>query len=152
MKSLAFLVLASAFALSACGGDDSGDGTTDSAAIDAPVTADARPLDAPPGVDAPPATSRVVEVPCPATPDATVVTSGGSGASASFSPMAVSIRVNGIVKFTMTASHSVIPSAPTTDQGLKVDFSATKCLQFTATDTFHYECFPHGFKGTIMVN
>ena len=154
MKSLAFLVLASAFALSACGGDDSGDGTTDSTAIDAPVTADARPgIDAPPGADAPPATSRVMEVTCPATVAATVVTTGGSSSSAVFSPAAVTISVNDIVKFTMPSSHSVVPDAPTTDDGLKVGFSSTKCLKFTAADTYHYRCSPHtGIKGTVTVN
>lgn len=147
MKSLASLVLASAFALTACGGDDSGDGTTDSAAIDAPVTADARPIDAPPGVDAPPATSRVMEVTCPPNVAATVTTPGFM-----YSPAATIITVGQVVKFTMASNHNVIPDAPTSDAGLTVDFGATKCLKFTEAATYHFECSPHHFKGTVTVN
>lgn len=152
MKSLAFLVLASALALAACGGDDTGDGTTDSAAIDAPVTpgADARPgADAPPGVDAPPATSRVEEVTCPATPDATIMT----GPGLTFTPGNTMISVNAVVKFVIGSTHNLRPQAPTTDAALTAAGGATKCLKFTVADTYHYQCTIHGgMAGTVTVN
>jgi plastocyanin len=39
----------------------------------------------------------------------------------------------------------------TTDPGLVVNFSETKCLKFTAAGTYGFYCGPHGFSGTVTV-
>ncbi len=100
--------------------------------------------------DAPMQASQTVnQVNCPATPDATVTT---TDATFSYSPNAVTINQNGIVKFTMSAIHDVVPNSTGSDPGLNVGFNTTACLQFTAKGTFGFHCGPHGFTGTITVN
>ena len=118
--------------LAACGGDDGG--TTPDAAISIDGNA-----------------NGVVDVTCPATVDAMVVTMNGSN---TFMPMTSTISVNGIVKFVMSSDHSVVPNpiATMTDSGLQVGFSETKFLKFTQTGTFGFMCNPHGFVGTVTVN
>jgi len=119
--------------LAACGGDDGGMQTPDAKMVDAA------------------AANKVVEVTCPATPDATVIT---TDASNSYMPMTTTIPLNGVVKFTTSLAHNVVPNplAALTDQGLNVGFNQTKCLKFTATGTFGFKCAPHGFVGTTTVN
>ena len=155
MTHLGRLLLATSLVLStACGGDDSSDGATDALPIDSagPDSGSGTPDSGSGSPDAAPA-ARVVEVTCPATPAASVTTTGGAGPSAVFSPASVTINVNDVVKFTTPATHTVAPNAPTTDAGLNVGTSQTKCLQFTAADTFHYMCGIHNvMKGTVTVN
>ncbi len=148
MKSLAFHLLAASFALTACGGDDSTDTTSDDIAIDAPTNVDASPSpDAASNVDAPPATTRVMEVTCPTTPDKSIQTMNFA-----FSPNAVTIPVGGVVKFTLEAQHNLGPLAPTTDAALSAGFGATKCFKFSAADAYHYKCVMHpSMTGTITV-
>lgn len=121
-----FAVLA--LALAACDGGGS--------------TPDAKMIDA--------ATNTVVESGCPATPAATIMTMDGTEA---FMPMTATITLNGIVKFTTSLEHSVVPNPlANPDAGLRVGFNMTKCLKFTATGTFGFMCDPHAFTGTITVN
>ena len=96
-------------------------------------------------------TNKVVDVTCPATPDATVIT---TDASSSYMPMATTISVNGVVKFTTSLSHNVVPNslATLTDPGLNVGFNTTKCLKFTMSGTYGFRCGPHSFVGTVTVN
>jgi len=108
--------------------------------------------DAPANIDAPGNTATVMEVSCTGiTPAAMVVT---TDASFSFMPMATTITVGQVVRFTTSTSHNVAPnpSAPKTDPGLAVGFNKTACLKFTAAGTFGFFCQPHGFVGTITVN
>lgn len=122
-------------ALAACGGGGGGGG----GGGDDDVTPDAGDG----GGD-----NTVVEVACPATPDADVESTGGFR----FSPNAVTIPVNGVVRFTNPAAHNIVPTPPNTDDGLRVDFNATTCLQFTAPGAFDYHCVPHpNMTGTITV-
>lgn len=122
-----YIVLA--VALAACGGDDG---------MQMP---DAKMADAAP-------MNNVVDVTCPATPDATVMALSGS-----YSPMNSTIGSNGIVKFVTTIDHNVEPNPlTTTDPGLRVGFNQTKCLQFKATGVFGFKCGPHAFVGTVTVN
>src|SRR5688572_30781066 len=125
--SLAALFVAAA----ACGG--SGGGGDDDDTPDAPVQQ-----------------ATVVEVnPCPATPDATVITTGAF----MYMPKDTTITQGQVVKFEMDPSHDVAPSRNmSTDPGLKVGFGATKCLRFTTAGTFNYFCTPHGFTGSVVVN
>lgn len=102
-----------------------------------------------PQADAPPNNTAVVKaVTCPATADAAVATAGNA-----FDPPTSTISVDGIVQFTMDATHNVVPNAAggMTDPGLTVNFGETKCLQFTAAGTYHFKCNPHGFTGSITV-
>ncbi|MGE5186847.1 MAG: hypothetical protein ACM31C_32560 [Acidobacteriota bacterium] len=100
--------------------------------------------------DAPMQASQTVnQVTCPATPDATVTT---TDATFAYSPNAVTINQNGIVKFTMSSIHDVVPNSTGSDPGLMVGFNTTACLQFTAKGTFGFHCMPHGFTGTVTVN
>ena len=124
-------IVLSGVLLSACGG-----GTDDPAgASDAPASVDAAP-------------ASVVEVtPCTGE-TATVESTGGFR----FSPSAVTITTNQIVKFINRADHDVAPTSASTDSGLRVGFGATKCLRFTKAGTFNYKCTPHGFTGSITVN
>ena len=120
--------------LVACGGDDGGMVTPDAAKL----------------IDAAP-TNKVMTVTCPATPDATVMT---TNASFSYMPMATTIPANGVVRFVMSSDHDVAPNpiAAMTDQGLKVGFGQTVCLKFTTAGTYGFLCTPHGFVGTVTVN
>ncbi len=100
--------------------------------------------------DAPMQASQTVnQVTCPATPAGTVTT---TDATFAFNPNAVTISQNGIVKFTMSSIHDVVPNTTGSDPGLNVGFNTTACLQFTAKGTFGFHCGPHGFTGTITVN
>jgi plastocyanin len=130
MLRSSFAVLALG-AVAACGGDDTNNTTADAAS----------------SVDS--STATVVEVGCPATPDATVVTINTEDR---YDPSTVTIPVNGIVRFQMSGLHNVAPNPiGNTDPGLTVDFGETKCLRFTAAGTFGFYCTPHGFNGTITV-
>lgn len=126
--------LACAFVLLAACGDDGGTTTPD----------------APKSIDAPGAT--VTEVSCTGiTPAAMVMT---TDASFSFMPMATTINVGQVVKFTTSLSHNVVPNpaAAKTDPGLMVGFGKTVCLKFSAAGTFGFMCAPHSFVGTVTVN
>lgn len=117
-------------ALAACGGG--GDDPT--------------PGDGPPTGDAPAAT--VMSVAC-GSEAASVESTGGFR----FSPMAVTISVGEVVKFTNPSNHSVVPGAAPTDSGLRAGFGTDTCLMFTAAGTFNYRCNPHtSMTGTITVN
>src|SRR5207245_2613038 len=98
--------------------------------------------------DAPPKT--VLTVTCPGSPAATVTT---AELQSSFTPMATTITQGQVVKFVMSASHTVAPNpiAAKTDPGLTVGFGATACLMFTQTGTFGFLCSAHGFVGTVTV-
>jgi plastocyanin len=124
MARLAWL----AFTLAACGG---GDGQTpDAKMVDAAV--------------------RVVEIGCPATPDATITE---MDTSSSFSPMASTIPLNGIAKFVTSSTHNVVPNPLNNPEpALTVGFNMTKCFKFTVAGTYGFMCQPHGFTGTITVN
>jgi len=105
-------------------------------------------VDAPKSIDAAPPT--VVGVTCPATPAGTIIT---TDAVFMYQPTSVSINVGQVVKFTMSATHNVVPdTTDSSDSGLNVDFSATKCLMFTSPGTFHFHCAPHSFEGSVTVN
>lgn len=129
MVRLAFVFLA----LAACGGDDN------NSMIDAP----------PVGSDAP--ASTVQAVTCPATPAATVMTSGFA-----YAPMSTTITQGQIVQFVMPASHNVVPGHTPSDSTiadtvLDVSFSETKCFMFTQIGMYGFHCGPHSFNGTIVV-
>ncbi|HVK84306.1 MAG TPA: hypothetical protein VM513_09365 [Kofleriaceae bacterium] len=141
--------------LLACGDDGGGSSIDakqiDAKQIDAPSDApidggmvDA-PIDGPPMIDA---LQTVFTVTCPNTPDATIVTSGSN-----YSPNAVTISQNGIVKFDMSGTnHDVVPlTTMATDPGLQVGLGESECLQFTATGTFNFKCGPHSFTGSVTV-
>lgn len=139
MRTLVLLVSV----LAACGSDSN-------PSIDAPRAIDApRPIDAPMIDAAPPdALTLVQTVDCAGvTPAQTIVTSG-----LSYSPNAVTINVNDIVEFQMTASHDVQPNATGSDPGIHVPFSADQCKKFTAAGTYGFHCGPHQFTGSITVN
>jgi plastocyanin len=118
-------------AMAACG--DDGGGTVADAAV---------------GMDGP--TNKVVEIGCPATPAATVMTVNTTDA---YMPMATpAVPVGGIVKFVMSTFHNVAPTPiGTSDPGLEVGFGATKCLKFNSPGTFGFFCTAHSFAGTITV-
>src|SRR5215470_17532684 len=125
--------LLATFFLVACGGGGDGGG-----------------VDSGGGGDAPPATTVMVVDPCPATPDATVVTENTSFA---YMPVMTTITQGQVVKFVTSTEHDVKPNTlQNTDAGLVVGFNQTKCLRFTATGTFSFKCSIHGFAGTIQVN
>jgi plastocyanin len=120
--------------LAACGGSDN-------TSIDAP----AGQHDAPP-------TASVQTVTCPATPAATVMTSGFM-----FAPMTTTITQGQVVQFVMPSTHDVVPGhvpadSALSDPGLTVNFSETKCLMFTQSGMYGFHCGPHSFNGTIVVN
>jgi plastocyanin len=133
--------------LAACGSDagkktDAAMPPKDAPRIDA--ARDARPVDA--GVDAP---QHVFEIVCPPAPAATITTNDGVDA---YMPSAVTISQNGIVLFTTSNFHNVVPNPMNSDPGLNVGFAQSKCLQFTTTGTFGFHCSVHGFTGTVTVN
>ncbi|MBA3541749.1 MAG: hypothetical protein H0T79_19200 [Deltaproteobacteria bacterium] len=102
-----------------------------------------------PTVDAPPVAASTVEaLACPGGEAAEVTTVNGTNA---FMPNAVTITAGQVVKFTMSSTHNVIPASGG-DVNLKVNFSETKCLKFTAAGSFGFKCGPHQFLGTITVN
>ena len=136
MRSLAMLFsLGLIGMLGACGDDGGGGGTP----TDANQQSDSGPV------------ATVKEITCPATPDATVTT---DDSTMKFMPMATTVGIGGVVKFTTSLTHNVVPGsngAPDTDPGLSVGFNMTKCLMFTHTGTFGFHCGPHGFVGTVTV-
>jgi plastocyanin len=118
--------------LAACGGDDG------NKSVDAAVS-----------IDAPPSTIQAVT--CPATPAATVMTSGFM-----YSPMTTTITQGQVVQFVMPADHNVVPGHSPSDSTLadtavNVNFGETKCLMFTQTGSYGFHCGPHHFNGTIVV-
>lgn len=120
-----------AVVLAACGGSDNK--SVDAKAIDTPSV------------------QTVQTVTCPATPAATVMTSGSM-----YSPTTTTISQGQVVQFTMPSLHDVEPGhhiADNTivDPGLRVNFSETKCLMFTQTGMYGFHCGPHQFDGTIVV-
>jgi plastocyanin len=126
MKRFAILLV-----LAACGGDDN-------TSVDAPKAIDAAP-------------STVQAVACPATPAATVMTSGFM-----YAPMSTTITQGQIVQFVMPASHNVVPGhvpsdSAIADSSLNVNFSETKCFMFTSPGMYGFHCGPHSFNGTIVV-
>lgn len=107
-------------------------------------------VDAPKAIDMPVVTATVQEVtPCPATPDATIMT---VDSTFMFMPAAVTITQGQVVKFMTSAAHNVVPNTSMSDSGLSVGFAATKCLRFTKAGTFGFHCGPHSFMGTVTVN
>jgi hypothetical protein len=112
-------------ALAACGGDDGGTN---------------------PPIDSPPAVTLSVVDPCPATPNATVMTLSGS-----FDPVATTITQGQVVKFISTSNHPVKAQAGT-DATLAIPEGATKCFRFTAAGTYKFNCTVHSYAGTITVN
>jgi plastocyanin len=112
-------------------------GSSDSKAVDAKQA------------DTPAATVQMVT--CPATPAATVMTSGFM-----YAPMSVTISQGQVVKFVMPAEHNAAPGhtpsdGALADSGLNVDFGATKCLMFTQTGMYGFHCAAHSFNGTVVV-
>lgn len=141
-SSLTYVSIGLLLVASACGGDE-GSNAKDASSIDGPPRDAA--IDAPP--DAPTAVRRVT---CPDTPDATVTT-----ASFMFMPMTVTIDQNEIVKFAPENIHRVVPHASKpTDPGLSSGATGeVRCLQFTETGTFNYQCGPHpSMEGVVQVN
>lgn len=106
------------------------------------------PGDSAPAGDAPPAT--VMSVTCDGTETIEVETTGGFR----FSPMNASVPVGGVVKFTNSSQHSVVPGANPTDSGLRAGFGTSTCLKFTVAGEFNYKCNPHTttMLGKVMVN
>jgi plastocyanin len=103
----------------ACSSDDSGDDDDDA-----------------PG-------GAVTEVDCSTAASAPVVANAGL----SYSPASTTIAANGVVKFTLGATHDVASST----SGLSVGLGGTKCLKFPTAGTYQFHCTPHGFTGTIVV-
>lgn len=143
--------------LVACG--DDGGSSIDARQIDANLNGDAVVIDGPPidaPIDAPPmidAMQTVLSVTCPASPDASITVAQSGSA---FEPSSVTIAQNEIVEFDMTTedamNHNVVPlTTQPSDPGLRVNYNEKKCLQFTATGTFHFKCMPHGFEGSVTV-
>lgn len=143
----------------ACGDDDGEAATIDAAAVDA-AAADAPAIDA--AVDA--------AVDAPGTPDAradarqasTVQVVSCAGAAIALTVTAVDFEYrfdgttdlgqNAIVRFMMTSSHNAISGGLDAPDGqFEVDFSETKCLQFTAAGLFPFYCGPHSFTGSIRI-
>lgn len=118
-----------ALVLAACGGSDN------------------NTADAPKTIDSAPATVQTVT--CPATPAATVMTSGFM-----YAPVTTMINQGQIVQFVMPAEHDAEPGhfdGTLADPGLTVDFNQTKCLMFTQSGMYGFHCGPHHFDGTIVV-
>lgn len=97
------------------------------------------------------AAATVQMVTCPATPAATVTTSGFM-----YSPSSVTITQGQVVKFMPAIDHDVVPGhqpsdSTIADPGLNVSFGATTCLMFTQTGMYGFHCMPHGFNGTVTV-
>jgi plastocyanin len=124
-----------------CGGDGGND-------IDA-TTSDGPPRDA--AVDAlPDAITAVVRVTCPSAPNATIMTSNFA-----FVPSSLQVRVNDVVKLMPEPIHRIIPHASLpSDPGLRSGASGeVRCVQFTMTGNFNYQCAPHPMMvGVVMVS
>lgn len=84
---------------------------------------------------------------CSLAVDATVMDSASA-----FVPTSTTVPLNGIVKFVMTAEHTLIPNPlTTTDPALVAGRGQTRCFQFKAAGTYGFACGVHGFAGTITV-
>ncbi|MBK9037028.1 MAG: hypothetical protein IPL61_38225 [Myxococcales bacterium] len=117
----AHLVLTVALPLAAaCGGDDGG-----SPAIDAPA-------------------ASITSVACGGATVAGTVTAPGFA----FEPMATTISVGQVVRFTMPATHNAVSN---TAGQFRVDFGGDSCFRFDTAGTFGFHCEPHQFTGTIVV-
>ncbi|MBA3820052.1 MAG: hypothetical protein H0X17_14250 [Deltaproteobacteria bacterium] len=108
--------------------------------------------DAPnPPLDAPVA-ATVVTVDCATvTPVMTVMTMENPRG---FTPSAITIGVNDVVRFQPADSHNVVPNSMLpSDPGLRSGaLGAVACLRFTATGMFNYQCQPHPtMKGRVTV-
>lgn len=98
------------------------------------------------GVDAPVVAVEVLAS-CPATVAATVMDS-----ATMFIPKATTVAAKGVVKFAITAEHSVLPNGlVTTDPALTVKRGETKCFRFNTPGTYGFLCGVHSFTGTITV-
>jgi len=102
------------------------------------------PADAPAGSDM--ATASNIETVTCASGELVVMATTGM-----YVPAATTIAVDGVVKFTMPATHNVVPNVGG-DVNLKVNFNETKCLKFKAAGSYTFRCGPHNFMGTITVN
>jgi plastocyanin len=115
-----------------------GCGSSDNSTADAPKVIDS-------------ASATVQMVTCPATPAATVMTSGFM-----YAPVTTTINQGQVVKFVMPSDHNVAPGHHVSDStlidpGLNVDFGATTCLMFTQSGMYGFHCTTHSFDGTIDV-
>jgi plastocyanin len=130
---MTYRLIAVSLLLAACG-DDGGAGPLDSSV----------PIDSP-------AAATVMEVSCTGITANAMVTTSES--TSSYSPMATTITVGQVVKFTTSFTHDVKPNSLShSDPGLLVGFNKTACLKFTAAGVFNFLCSNHGFVGTITVN
>lgn len=116
--------------------------------VDDASSIDGLPRDA--AIDAlPDAPTLVRRVDCPATPAAEVKTSNFM-----FTPSTVNIVAGDIVKFAPENIHRVVPHASKpTDPGLNSGSTGeVRCLQFTASGEFNYQCAPHPtMEGRVIV-
>jgi len=100
-----------------------------------------------PKVDAPPPAPVEALASCPTTSDATVMDS-----ATAFVPKTTTIPAKGVVRFVITAEHSVIPNTlMTTDPLLTVKRGETKCFRFNTAGTYNFLCGVHSFTGSITV-
>jgi plastocyanin len=113
-------------AVGGCGSSDTKTATPDAKGPDAMVSA-----------------TVAMMVACPATPDATVVTTGFA-----YTPASTTITLNQIVKFEMPGTHDVNSG----NKGFDTPLGGTKCFQFTKAGTHAFNCTPHNFTGKIIVN
>ena len=113
---------------------------------------DGPPRDA--AIDAPPdAPTAVRRVPCPTTPKESVTTT--SSGQYAWLPASVSVNRNDIVKFMPETIHRVVPHATKpTDDGMSSGATGeVRCLQFTQTGEFNYQCGPHpAMQGVVNVS
>ena len=75
-------------------------------------------------------------------------------ASFMWTPMSVSVNVGDIVKFMPENIHRVVPHATKpTDFGMSSGATGeVRCLQFTTTGEFNYQCGPHPtMQGVVNV-
>jgi len=84
-----------------------------------------------------------MEVDCSTAASAPVIANAGM----TYSPASTTIAANGVVKFTLGATHDVASSTT----GLSVPLGGTKCLKFATAGTYTFHCTPHSFTGTIIV-
>lgn len=140
MRQLAIVLLV---LLVACGDDGGGSPPIDAKVADARVV-DGPGIDSPPPIDAP---ATVLAVSCP-NGQLPLVTAPGHF----YMPMTTTISVGEVVEFRMPAEHNVVPHPVlSTDPGMRVGFSQTVCLQFSTAGTFNFQCSPHGFEGSVVV-
>lgn len=115
--------------LAACETGDGGQTVTVDAAPDVPVIPVVELSQCPPTVE-----NEIVDTPT------------------MFIPKTLTIPVGGIVKFTITAEHFVIPNTlTTTDDALRIGRGQTKCFRFNVPGVYGFLCGVHSFTGTITV-